>query len=261
RRSTPMPRACWPRSMAWRAPTAGARPTSSRSVRGGGDATSSWPGHEELPRTPGRAGHRGAPHPTPFRRPPRAPAVARSRAPRGDAGRGPRPRPRAGRAAAAAPPPPPPPSPPAASSNPPLHAASISADAARDRPVSPAPRVAPERADWPEPFVPRAPSAAGRATPRGAESERAGTRAPLPPAIVPKPPLPVAEVRPTSPAARPARARAAPRAAPDGGRVPIGRIDGRAVRARPDPPAAKPARAPRPQPLALEAFLEGRRHP
>jgi len=160
-----------------------------------------------------------------------------------------------------APAPPTRPSPPAASFDPPLHAASISADAARDRPVSPAPRVAPERADWPEPFVPRAPSAAGRATPRGAESERAGTRAPLPPAIVPKPPLPVAEVRPTSPAAHPALARAASRATPDVVQVRIGRIDVRAVIGRPDAPAATPARAPRPQPLALEAFLEGRRHP
>jgi hypothetical protein len=43
--------------------------------------------------------------------------------------------------------------------------------------------------------------------------------------------------------------------------VRIGRIDVRAVIGRPDAPAAKPAGAPRPQPLALEAFLEGKRRP
>src|SRR5262249_11346010 len=72
------------------------------------------------------------------------------------------------------------PSPPAASSDPPLPAASIPAVAARAEPVSHAPRIALDGADRPEPFVPRAPSAPGWATPRRAESERAATRAPLP---------------------------------------------------------------------------------
>jgi hypothetical protein len=153
------------------------------------------------------------------------------------------------------------PSPPAASFDPPLPAASKRAVAAPARPVSPSPRVAPERTDWPGPFVPRAPSAAEHARSRGAESERAGARAALSPAIVPKPLLPVAETRPTSPAARPAPVRSASRATPDVVQVRIGRIDVRAVIGRQDAPAAKPARAPRPQPLALEAFLEGKRHP
>jgi hypothetical protein len=149
----------------------------------------------------------------------------------------------------------------AASFDPPLPAASMPAVAARARPVSPAPGVAPERADRPEPFVPRTPSAGGRATSQGAEAERAATRAPLPAAIVPKAPLPVAEMRPASPAARPAPARSVSRATPDVVQVRIGRIDVRAVIGRPDAPAAKPARAPRPKPLALEAYLEGKRHP
>jgi len=148
----------------------------------------------------------------------------------------------------------------AASSDPPVAAASIPAVAARAQPVSPAPRVAPERADRLEPFVPRAPSAAGRATSGEVEAERPASRAPLPPSIVPKPPLPVAEIRPTSPVTRPAPARSAAHATPDVVQVRIGRIDVRAVIGRPDAPAAKPARAPRPQPLALEAFLEGKRH-
>jgi hypothetical protein len=152
-------------------------------------------------------------------------------------------------------------SPPAASFDPPLPAASKPAVAAPARPVAPALNDAPERAHWPEPFVPRAPLAAGLSTSRGAEGERAGTRAPLPPAIVPKSLAPVAEIRPTSPAGRPASVRSASRATPDVVQVRIGRIDVRAVMGRQDAPAAKPPRAPRPQPLALEAFLEGKRQP
>jgi hypothetical protein len=133
--------------------------------------------------------------------------------------------------------------------------------AAGARPMPPAPHVALELPDRPEPSVPRAPAAAGPAAFQAGGVERVVTRAPLPAAIVPKAPLPAAEMRPAFPAARPAPARSASRVRPDVVQVRIGRIDVRAVIGHPDAPAAKPARAPRPQPLALEAFLEGKRHP
>jgi hypothetical protein len=82
----------------------------------------------------------------------------------------------------------------------------------------------------------------------GSAAQPAALTVPLPSAVWPAPLTAGARVM-----------QQAPRATPDVVQVRIGRIEVRAAISPPNGSAAKPARVPRPRPLALEAFLEGKR--